>query len=295
MASVKQLKTFVTVVEQKSFTKAARVLFMTQPAVSAQIKALEEDLGVQLIERLEKGIALTEAGKILYHEARRFLEHYERAINLIEETRNLKTGHLTIGASTIPGEYILPRFLGRFHNLYPGIKIHLLIADTGMIHKELLERRVEIAFMGAKLDDRRLEFAEFTDDELIFVCAPHHPLAGRQEVKLEEIAAEKFILRESTSGTRLVLEKYLAERGLELEKEQIVMEVGSTRAVITAVEEGLGISIVSRWAVQDSLKLGKLKELKLAEGRIIRPLYMARWRRQYLSRAARAFWEMLTE
>ncbi len=292
MISLRQIKAFVTVAESKSFTKAAKILYMTQPAVSAQIKALEERLAVQLMERNDKTIVMTEAGEILYDEAQRILTLYSGLIEAIDELRGVRRGRLFLAASTIPGEYILPKIIGEFSRIYPEVELALKIADTGMVAEQLIKKTVDIGVIGAPVKNDALCLEEFMKDELIIVSAPSRA-DGNKEISLEELVEMDLVLREPESGTRMIFYEKLKENGIDPKKLRVVMELGSTRAVITAVESGLGLSIISRLAAQDALQLGKIREIKMKGTGFQRVLYLAWNKNKYQSYSVKAFLKFL--
>lgn len=287
MFSLRQLKAFVTVAENKSFTKAAKLLYMTQPAVSAQIKALEERLEVQLLERNDKNIMLTEAGQIFYEEAYKIISLHDAFIEMIDELKGVRRGKLCLAASTIPGEYILPRLIGDFSKKYPDLELSLKIADTGMVVDLLLRRVVDLGMIGAPVKDEAIQLEELAQDELIAICAGD--CAMPPEIAPEEFVKLNFVLREQESGTRMVFFRKLKEYGIDPKKLHVVMELGSTRAIITAVENGLGLGMVSRIAAEDSLKLGKVREVKITGFNFERPLYLAWNKNKHQSFSTKAF------
>jgi DNA-binding transcriptional LysR family regulator len=272
----KQLEAFIWVAELQSFTRASRQLFMSQPAVSFQIKALEEDLQVSLFQRGDKKVILTEAGRLLYPEAKQMIRHYSRIKAGLDDLKGLKTGHLVIGASTIPGEYILPILIGGFKEKYPGIIITLKVAGSGQVGRWVREREIDFGITGAPIDWEGTECVSWLKDQLVLIVPPAHPWAKLDEVNLEDLKNETMILREKGSGTRRTLEQKLAEHNISLEKLPHSMELGSTRAVITAVEANLGASIVSKYAVSEAISLGKVKEVKLIGIDLSRYLYQIR-------------------
>jgi len=272
----KQLEAFIWVSELQSFTKASRQLFMSQPAVSFQIKALEENLQVSLFQRGDKKVILTEAGRLLYPEAKQLIRHYNRIKAGLDDLKGLKTGHLVLGASTIPGEYLLPILIGGFKEKYPGIKITLKVAGSGQVGRWVREREIDFGITGAPIDWEGTECVSWLKDQLVLIVPPSHPWADMSEVNLEDLKNETLILRERGSGTRRTLEQKLSEHNISLEKLPCGMELGSTRSVITAVEANLGISFVSKYAVRETVSLGHVKEVKLRGIDLSRYLYQIR-------------------
>ncbi len=284
--------TFVRVVEKKSLSGAARDLFLTQPAVSKQIQTLEELFGVQLMERVGRRIRLTEAGEIFYQHALEILGILEELNDdLIRTTAGVR-GRLLIGASTVPGHYILPSFIGRYKRQYPEVKVSLEIGDTGSVVNSLLEQRVDLAVVGATVKNHKLVSTLFAADQLRLIVPAAHPLATRTSIRIEEIVQENLIWREKGSGTRRVLEDRLADQGVNLDKLNILLELGSTEAVITAVEEGLGIALVSQWAIGKSTALGRIVSPELEGIDLKRNLYLIYRRQKIYSRAMQAFLDL---
>ncbi|MBC7107041.1 MAG: LysR family transcriptional regulator [Firmicutes bacterium] len=293
--NLKQLEAFLQVAELQSFTKAARKLYLSQPAVSFQIRALEEDLGVSLFRRSDRRVELTEAGRLLYPEAREMVRHYHRIRERLDGLRGLQTGQLEVGASTIPGEYLVPLLLGAFHRRHPGVEVRLRIGGSGEVGRWVRERVVDLGIVGVALREGDLECRVWLPDELVVIVPPDHPWAGAGEVPPEALLEQPFVLREPESGTRQTLEAKLRALGVDPEDLRVVMEVGSTRAVVTAVRAGLGIGVVSRWAARELLALGKLGEVGVAGLDPVRHLYVVRRRAGDAGFAAAAFAEFVLD
>ncbi|MDD4169518.1 MAG: LysR substrate-binding domain-containing protein, partial [Desulfotomaculaceae bacterium] len=214
----KQLEAFIWVAELQSFTKAARQLFMSQPAVSFQIKALEEELNVVLFNRGDKRMILTVAGQLLYPEAKQMLKHYQKIQNVIDDLRGLKTGHLVIGAGTIPGEYLLPLFVGKFIKRYPGIEISLKVSGSGQVEHWVRERVADLGIIGMPIEDENMDCTPWLQDQLIVIAAPSHPWVKLDTVQISDLVGETIILREQGSGTRRTIEQKLAEHHVPIGK-----------------------------------------------------------------------------
>jgi DNA-binding transcriptional LysR family regulator len=291
--SLRQLKAFVAVAEEGSFTRAAKILYMTQPAVSAQIKVLEDRLEIQLFDRQDKNIILTDAGELLLSKAKNILNVYDGLLDALGELKGIRQGRLVIGASTIPGEYLLPQLIGSFKKEFPGVEVVLKIADTGRVVEMIKSRSIHLGIIGASIVTDNIKLTPVSEDELIMIAAADHPLAKRNKVHGDEIIKTPFILREPGSGTRMVLEQMLKRNLMSFDDLKIIMELGSTRAVITAVEAGLGISMVSRLAVDEALRLNRIREIKVDGWQVMRSLYLVRNDTGYVSHAAQAFIEHL--
>jgi len=284
-----QLTTFCKIVELGSFGKAAEALFVTQPAVSQQIRLLEKELKVALFERGAREIALTEAGRLFYEYARQIVQLAENAQQAMAEFRGTLTGELVVGASTIPGEHLLLPLLTAFKQRFPAVKISTVIGDTAQITADVRAGKVEIALVGAQVDDEELTFQEFARDRLVLIVPAHHPWAERKEVPWEEVRKEPFLLRESGSGTRTVLEACLREVGLRLSDLNVVMELGSTEAVKNAVLAGAGIAVLSERAVLPELRAGLLAAVSCAGKEMTRQFYLVTHRRRVQSALCQRF------
>jgi len=289
MLDAHKLRIFAAVSELKSFSLAARKLFLTQPTVSQHISALEEHIGLPLLDRNGKNVSLTRAGELLYRYAKQISEISEEAQQALDFFKGRKSGHIALGASTIPGEYILPGLMGTFCSQYPGIKTTLRIADTEDIVRQLLDREIEFGIIGARVSGSRLQFTDFMEDELVVVVPRGHRWWDAGRVDLSDLTAEPFVMRESGSGTRISLGKRLQELGLHPGTLTVAAEVGSTTAVKEAVRAGLGISIVSAMAVRDEERHKQLKVVRIGAARILRTFYFVQDRRRALSPLAEAF------
>ncbi len=291
----RKLEVFCKVYELRSFSKAALQSYLTQPTVSGYIAFLEDKFGAKLFDRLGKEISPTKAGETLYAYAKKILatkEEAERDINLV---LGRKKGRLKLGGSTIPGQYILPSFLGRFKALYPNCKVILTIGDTKQIVEMTLNGEAEIGMVGARLNIPKLNFEPFTKDELILILPGSHPLAKKAFVDFDTLKKVPFILREPGSGTRMTTEHAFKEKGIEISEMNIVAELGSTEAVRQAVIGGMGVSILSKRAVEIEVNAGLVKAVKLGDMEIKRDFYLVYHTHKTLSPLAVAFLEFLKE
>lgn len=289
--NLNQLQVFILVAEQGSFTKAAELLRMTQPAASWQIKSLEKQVGMQLLERGERRVVLTDAGKVMLKHARGIVDLYRQAQEEMDAIKGVRSGHLVLGASTIPGEYILPQCLGQFRKKYPGIDLSLRIADTTVIVESVLQNELHLGVVGAGVKNKRLTFQPLLRDNLILISYPGKFL--NMLTNLDELSGLDLIIREPGSGTRMFLEKALLNQGIELSDLNVVMELGSTRAVISAVEADLGVSFVSRLAAAEALALGRIQEVKVEGLSLQRQLYIVSYLGREESPAEKKFKDFL--
>lgn len=272
----KQLEAFIKVADLKSFTLAARQLYMSQPAVSFQIKALEEELQVSLFQRNDRKTTLSEAGQMLYPQAKDILHYYRKMIENLENLKGLRVGKLLIGASTIPGEYVLPLFMGGFRQMYPGIEVALRVGGSGKVVEWVRDKEVALGITGTFIEEEGLECESWISDRLVLI-APGEPYwQNIGEITLQEFTGLPLILRESGSGTRKTIENCLYENGVKIEDCNVIMEFGSTRSVITAVQAGLGVSLVSRWAAREPMALGKVTGVGMSGVDFYRMLYLLR-------------------
>lgn len=287
-----QLKTFITVVQHQSFSRAAAELNLTQPAVTKHVQALESCFGLPLLTRAGREAQPTEEGKILYQYALEVLRLLAEAKKAIDEAGGTVRGLVYLGASTIPGQYVLPHLIGPFQQLYPHVELHIEIADTEQIVRRVVEGKVDLGVVGSQAENQ-LEYFPFVEDELVVIIPPGHLLAARDEIRAWDLVGQPLVWRETGSGTRKVIEERLVEAGVEpglLRRK--TLEVGSTEVVVAAVEAGLGLSLVSRWAVQKAASLGLIVTKTLADVCLKRDLFIVNSRRG-TSRAAAALVEFL--
>ena len=251
---LRRLEIFVRVAEFGSFSRAAEALFLTQPTVSEHIRALEDELGVQLLDRLGRGAAPTPAGQLLLGYARRLLTLASEAQQAVNQFQGRVSGELIVGGSSIPGEYVLPALIGAFRAKHPEIAVSLQIGDSRTVQEWVEAGRVEIGVVGVRPTARNLDSRQLMADELVVVVAPDHPWAGRAAITVEDIRHEPLILRERGSGSRDTLERALGSIGLDFGAFHIVGEMGSTQAIKQAIRAGFGISLISRRAVEDECR-----------------------------------------
>jgi DNA-binding transcriptional LysR family regulator len=290
---IRRLEVFCRVLELKSFTRAAEAVLLTQPTVSENIRLLEETVGERLLDRLGREVLPTPAGRILYGYARRIIQLRDEALQAMHQYRGDLSGTLALGASTIPGAYILPPLIESFRLYHPAIQLQLRIADTAAVVEDLLHDRLELGLVGARLKEQRLDCDEAFADELVLTLYPDHPWAGRESVRPEELENEPFILREQGSGTRLVMSQSLREHGVDPARLLVVAEMGSSEAVRQGIKSRLGISILSSLAVAEDVQRGNLVTVPLEGVCIRRPFYLVRRKGRQLSPLALAFYEHL--
>ncbi len=265
-----KLKVFCTVADTKSFSKASEIIHLTQPAVSLQIQALEELYETKLFDRSSSTVSLTPAGEILYKYAKEILALYSAAEKNIGELTGLVKGSISVGASTTIANHLLPTVIADFRKTHPKIKIHLAVGNTKRIVEFLNSGNIDIGLVEGDVARQKLVVEKLISDELVVIVPPLHPWAKKKEVSIYDVTKEPFILREEGSGTRQIIEKYLNKHGISTHDMKTSMMLGSTEAIKEAVECGIGISIMSRWAARKESKYGSLKLLSLREGRFLR-------------------------
>jgi len=268
-----QLHIFFTVAEKGSFSHAAQALHMTQPAVTMQVQALEDYLSVKLFHRSTKRIELSEAGRALLPFARRSIELIRETDVAMSKFTTMIEGRLQLGASLTMGEYILPRLLGPFSKAYPNISVSMKVMNTTQILDEVLHHQLNFGLVEAPITHPDVQSEPILSDELKLIVPAGHPLADRDTVTFEDTLEYPFVLREMGSGTRRVMEEELARREIDYDRMKIVMELGSTGAIKSAVEAGLGISILSQSSVKHEVTLGLFKVKTLENVRFKRSFY----------------------
>lgn len=279
--TIHQMESLVQLIAEGSFSRAAKKLFLTQPALTKHIKNMEDSLGIRLVNRGNGGVSLTPEGKILYDYARRIIKLREEAKEKILRVRENESGNIYIGASTIPATYILPYILSDFKKLYPAIRANVQAADSEEATEAILNNQGEIGFIGKKPLNRKLHVEPLWEDRLILAVPGGHRWVGKGPVTLDELSREPFILRERGSATRDCIETYLKENaGISLAHFNIIGEMGSSEAVKEAIIAGLGCSILSIHAVGRELKQQVVMEVPLDGCRIERYFYLI-YRRQF--------------
>lgn len=267
-------KTYVKVVETQNLSKTAEEFGLSQPAVTKQIQALEDMYGVLLLERSGRRLKTTEAGETLYYCARDVIKSMDKTDKAMEEVSESRKGSLCLGASNIPGEYILPQLIKKFKEKYPNVSISMDIADTEKIFSKLAERELDVGIVGGWINNRKIEGFEWLEDELVVVLPEHHKLARASEISLNSLLNERWIFREKGSGTRKAVEDLLVAQGIKKEDLNVYIEAGSTEAVLASIEAGMGVSIVSRWAVKKADSYRKISSVKISEPLVKRCFYV---------------------
>jgi DNA-binding transcriptional LysR family regulator len=290
---LRRLEVFSKVYELKSFSRAGKECLISQPTVSEHIRFLEKLLEVRLFDRLGREVVPTRAGEILYKYARRMLDLRREASRTIELYRGLTSGELELGGSTIPGEYILPTLIGRFKESFADIRIKLVIADTMRITNMVLEGSLELGVVGAKMQNKNLQFEEVFDDELILAVSPDHHWAASSAIALEKLSGAPFIMREHGSGTRMMMFEILEQEGFDPGRLKVIAEMGSTEAIRQAIKAKVGVSILSRRAIADDLRFKQLCHVSIRGMSFVRHFYLVTHRKRSRSPVGQAFVDFL--
>ena len=258
------MRVFITVADKKNFSKAAKALSLTQPAVSFQIQTLEQYYQTMLFDRVNRHVKLTAAGELLLD----YAIHMNNLQAELERNMQQLTGHvkgeLLIGASTTIGEYILPYVVGSFKQDYPDVNVTIQIMNTKEISSAVESKTFDLGIIEGPLEQSDvIEAHNFLEDELVLAIPSDHPFAKKESITLEELKELPYITREPGSGSRLIFEQALIDADFDIEDLNIVMELGSTTSIKSAIMGGLGVSIISKWAVQDLVKAGKVAALNV--------------------------------
>jgi DNA-binding transcriptional LysR family regulator len=257
--NLKKLEAFILVVEKNSFSEAAAALKSSQPTVSLKIKSLEEDLGFELLDRGAAGIRPTPAGMLVYSAARDMLKRWTSLEDELKEFEGTLTGTLTVGASTIPGTYLLPGWIKIFRSIYPKVEVRVEIGDSRKVLDKIHGNQVDVGIIGLHEDSRQIKSKPIAADSIVLITPVGHPLAESKGNGFADLKQYEFVMREEGSGTRKMMEEFLAVKGLSSADLKTSISMGSTEAVIAGVEAGLGISFISRLAAQPAAKANRIQ------------------------------------
>ena len=287
--NLEYLKTYLEVVRLGSFSEVAKKLSLSQPAVSFQIQKLERDLGVRLIDRGQKTIKLTDAGKRLFRFAEVVEKERTRLMRDLDQLREEVTGNIVIAASTIPGEILLPPILGEFKALHPSVGARVDISDSLTVISGVHSGAYDLGFCGTAPEGKELDYFKVAEDEIVLIVFPEHPFAKRKRISLMELEGEPLIFREETSGTQRNLKTLLSKAGVDIEKLSTNLVLGTSQAVVSAVEANVGIAFVSNLAIKKSLALGLLKQVTVEGIKLRRDFYCVYRKERVVSRLLSEF------
>jgi LysR family transcriptional regulator, low CO2-responsive transcriptional regulator len=287
----RQLRVFESVARHLNYTRAAEELFLTQPAVSMQVRQLEGQLGTPLLEQLGKRLHLTPAGQEVLNYARSITQQLDELEGVLNRLKGLGGGRLRIAVATT-ANYFIPNLLATFSRRYPDVTVSLDITNRETLLRSLTENTVDLVIMGRPPAEIDVEAHDFLDNPLVIVAPPSHPLASKKRIPLERLQDEVFLVREPGSGTRIAMERFFAERGMRL---RTGMEVGSNEAIKQSVQAGLGLGLLSQATIEQELTLKRLVVLDVTDFPIMRHWYIVHRRGKRMSAAAEAFERFVME
>jgi DNA-binding transcriptional LysR family regulator len=287
--NIDHLKTFREIVRLGSFSEVAKKLAISQPAVSFQIQKLEQELGIRLIDRTQRAITLTAAGRRLLRFAEAVGAEREHLLHDLEQMREAISGDLLIAASTIPGEFLLPRLLAEFKQRHPAVKIQVDVSDSLTVISRIRDNTYEVGFCGIAPEGHDLAFFKIASDEIVLIVSPEHPFARKEEVSPDELEGEPLISREATSGTQRSLESLLLKAGLNIRKWVPNLVLGSSQAVVSAVAAGAGIAFVSNLAIKEGVAPAMVRQVRLRGITLSRDFYCVYRQERVVSRLLEVF------
>jgi DNA-binding transcriptional LysR family regulator len=258
-----RLKIFYTTARLNSFTKAAQVLNLTQPAVTFQIKNLEDEFKTRLFNRDANKISLTQPGKILFRRAEKIIDEYEKIGSEIAKATGRLTGEIRIGVASLLGKYSLPKLIGHFKREHPDVEILMLVGNSGKLVQELKQHALDLVIVSEPLSAKRFIVKPFVDDELVIIVNPDHKWANRRHIEMKDLFEESIVDREEGSGTREIFYTFLHSKNTSIKDLNVVMTMGSSEAVKSVVESGVAYGIVSKIAVRREIELGLLRQVKI--------------------------------
>ncbi|MHB8620489.1 MAG: LysR substrate-binding domain-containing protein [Chloroflexota bacterium] len=281
-----QLRIFYAVTECMSFSAAGRDLFMTQPAISLQVRALEKNLRVKLFDRSGNKLGLTPAGEMLLQSTPAMLQAEDEARQAIDELRGVSQGRLVIGSNVTGGLYLLTRILRAFLAENAGVEIILQVEETEHICERVNQNMIDLALVGGPVRDGRLTVEPLVEDEVVLIVSPDNPLAKREHITLQELSKQRLIVAGATARVRLLVERSLREAGYNLRP---AMQLTGAESVKRAVEANLGVAFASFHAVERELALGYLRRVDVRDLHIVRPLVLVHRAKKHFTPAARQF------
>ena len=288
-----RLKAFCLVVELKSFSKAAEAKFMTQSAMSHLIKNLEDELGVKLLNRHSKTVTPTPAGRLFYDHAKKILERYKKMENDVYNIVSKIKGLLHIGASTTAAAYLLPQVFYGFSKTYPEVTIELAVSNTEKIINDIYEGRIDMGIVEGNIKNTSAFLEEIADDEIVIIASDDNPLTKKKLVAPHDLISQPFIMPETGSGTREVIDDFLYAAGINHEDLKVTMTAGSPELIVQMVQSGMGISFVSKWSVFRAIKDGSIKVLNISGKKLRRKFYLISLENEPSTIAARTFKEFV--
>ncbi|MCD6586179.1 MAG: LysR family transcriptional regulator [Desulfobacteraceae bacterium] len=289
------LKVFQKVIEHKGFSNASKVVNLTQPTISSHIKELENHYECRLVDRLGKQALPTKAGELLYDYTGKLLSLFEETETAMAEFIGNVSGGLTIGGSTIPGNYIIPQEIGHFLKKFNDVNISVIIGDTDQIINDIVDYKLELAIVGAKTDLKRINQKKLIEDEMSLIIRSDHKWAAKDHVSIDMLFTEPFIIREQGSGTLKSIQNSFSKIAKNINSVNVIAQLGSTAAVIQGIKNNVGVSIFSTRAVKEELEAGTLKALAIKGVDLKRSFYLTTHQDRTASPLCRAFIDFLEE
>ncbi len=293
----RQIEAFVYVVRFNSFSKAADAIFLTQPTVSSHISSLENELGIKLIDRSGKEVEPTAAGKLFYDYANNLVNIRDQAVFSLNEFSKKVEGKVEIAASTVPAEYLLPKFMIGFRGIYGNISFSVEQLDSNQVIEGLLEKKYELGMAGTMIENSKLEYHKLADDRMVLAvpCNSKYSSMTSDTLTFDSIRDESFIYRESGSGTRKEFEKILISNGISPASIKIAAQFNSIDAIKQAVSQGLGVSIMSYMSIEDYIRFGQIKAFDIKGFDLKRAFYIVTHKKRPLSPVNSVFLKYVTE
>ncbi len=288
-----QLKVFTRVIEKKNFSKAGESVYISQPTVSSHIKELEDYFGCRLIDRMGREAVPTKAGKLLYSYSKRLLKLMSETESAMSDFMGNIRGELTIGGSTIPSGYIIPKLIGPFAQKYPEVTISLISGDTSQVIEFILTGDTEVGIVGAEIENPLIGQEKLIEDEMKLIIPAKHQWADKKQIDFSMLSKAPFLAREHGSGTWKSIKKSMGEANFDPENLNITARMGSTVSVIQGILCNAGISILSTIAVKDAVESGKLKALRVEGLELKRNFYLTTHKKYTLSPLSKIFIEFV--
>jgi len=291
--TLQQLRILKAIATEKNFTRASELLYLSQPSLSKQIKILEKNLDILLINRENNKISLTENGKVFLQYSERILALCEESCRALVDLKNGERGNITIGASQTIGTYLLPKVLALFSQNYPQINVKVQVNSTRIIAKNVINREIDLALVGGEITDelrKNLQVDHFINDEFNLIIARSHPFAKMKEIPKEKLYHLNFITLNSNSTIRKFLDNILIQNQIEIKQLKIVVQLNSIEAIKTAVSLGLGAAFISSSAIEKEIELKTIEILKIENLKITRPLSLISNSESYKSKAFKFFY-----
>jgi len=290
-----RLKLFYTVAQLKSFTRAAQVLNLTQPAITFQIKNLEDHFQTRLFYRDANKISLTPSGRVLYKHVETILGEYEEAKKEIAKVSGKLRGEIRIGIASLLGKYLLPKLIGHFKSEHSLIEIMMLVGNSGKLVQELKEHALDLVIVSEPITAQHFIVRPFLDDELVVIINPYHKWANRDFIDVDDLLTESFVDREKGSGTREVFKNFLSTQNIGIKNLNVIMTLGGSEAVKSAIESGVAYGIVSKMAVRREIEMGLLKQVKIKDVVLKRKFLIVYPPKQYNRHLIKTFLDFITQ